>query len=79
MGVGIRQENVRYSQSLTCFLGLRCGWGENNRSVSHFGVPSVFVVVQLLSCVRLCDPMDCSIPDFPVLPHLPELAQTYVH
>ena len=27
----------------------------------------------------LCEPMDCSIPGFPVLHHLPEFAQTYVH
>ena len=26
-----------------------------------------------------CDPMDCSLPGFPVLYHLPELAQTQVH
>ena len=31
------------------------------------------------SCLTLCDPMDCSMPDFPVLHHLPELAQTHVH
>ena len=30
------------------------------------------------SCPTLCDPMDCT-PGFPVLPHLPELAQTPVH
>ena len=29
--------------------------------------------------VTLCDPMNCSMPGFPVLHHLPELAQTYVH
>ena len=27
----------------------------------------------------LCDPMDCSMPNFPVLHHVPELAQTHVH
>ena len=27
----------------------------------------------------LCNPMDCSTPGFPVLHHLPELAQTHVH
>ena len=32
------------------------------------------LVVQLLS-LTLCDPMDCSTPGFPVLHHLPELAQ----
>ena len=36
------------------------------------------VVVQSLSCVALCDLMDCSTPGFPVLHHLPEFAQTRV-
>ena len=31
------------------------------------------------SCLTLCDPMDCSMPGFPVHQQLPELAQTYVH
>ena len=31
------------------------------------------------SCLTLCDPMDCSMPGFPVLHRLPELVQTYVH
>ena len=31
------------------------------------------------SCPTLCDPMDCSIPGFPVLQRLPEFAQTHVH
>ena len=31
------------------------------------------------SCPILCDPTDCSTPGFPVLHHLPELAQSYVH
>ena len=35
-------------------------------------------VVQPLSCVWLCNPMDCSTSEFPVLHHLPELAQTHV-
>ena len=30
-------------------------------------------------CPTFCDPMDCSTPGFPVLHHLPELAQTHVH
>ena len=30
-------------------------------------------------CLTLCDPMDCSSPGFPVLHHLPEVAQTHVH
>ena len=34
------------------------------------------VIVQLLSRVQLCDPMDCSTPGLPVLHHLLEFAQT---
>ena len=30
-------------------------------------------------CLTLCYPMNCSMPGFPVLHHLPELAQTHVH
>ena len=35
--------------------------------------------VQLLSHVRLCDPMDCSTPGFPLHHQLLELAQTHAH
>ena len=35
-------------------------------------------VVQLLSRVPLCDPMDCSMPGSPVLHYLPEFAQIRV-
>ena len=31
------------------------------------------------SCPTFCDPMGCGMPGFPVLHHLPELAQTHVH
>ena len=31
------------------------------------------------SCLTLCDPINCSLPGFPVHHHLPELAQTHVH
>ena len=31
------------------------------------------------SCPTLCDPMDCSMPGFPVLHHLSQFAQTLVH
>ena len=30
-------------------------------------------------CLTLCDPVDCSMPGFPVLHHLLEFAQTHVH
>ena len=39
----------------------------------------VLKLVQLLSHVRLCNPMDCSTPGFPVHHQLPELAQIHVH
>ena len=31
------------------------------------------------SCPTSCDPVDCSMPGFPVLHYLPEFAQTHVH
>ena len=31
------------------------------------------------SCPTLCDPMDCSMPGFPIPHHLPEFAQVHVH
>ena len=31
------------------------------------------------SCPTLCDPMDCTMPGFPVLHHFLEFAQTHVH
>ena len=42
------------------------------------GTPRI-IVVQLLSHVWLCNPMDWSMPGFPVLHYLPEFAQTPVH
>ena len=35
--------------------------------------------VQSLSCVRLCDPMNCSTPGLPVHHQLLEFTQTHVH
>ena len=31
------------------------------------------------SCLTLCNPMDCTMPGFPVLHHLPESTQTHVY
>ena len=44
-----------------------------------FGVISYCCCSVAQSCLTLCDPMDCSMPGFPILHHLPELAQTHVH
>ena len=38
-----------------------------------------FDVVQFLSCPTLCNPMDCSMPGFPVIHCLLKFAQTHVH
>ena len=43
---------------------------------------SVFSVIccsVAVSCLTLCDPMDCSTPGFPVLHYFPEFALTHVH
>ena len=37
------------------------------------------VVVQSQLCLTLCDPLDCSTPDLPVLHHLLKFAQIQVH
>ena len=39
----------------------------------------IFSSVQMLSSVRLCDPMDCNRAGFPVLCQLSEFAQTQLH
>ena len=38
-----------------------------------------FSSVQLLSCLTLCDPMDCSTPGLAVHHQFPELTETHVH
>ena len=48
-----------------------------NRANKHLFPCCCYSVAQL--CPTLWDPMDCSTPGFPVLHHLPELAQTHVH
>ena len=48
-------------------------WLEGYR-FSHISVRSL-----AQSCPTLCDPMDCSMPGFPVHYQLPELAQTHAH
>ena len=52
-------------------------------SCVHLKLTSVLckfaVAVQSLRTVWLCNPMDYSMPGFPVLHHLPELAQIHIH
>ena len=44
-----------------------------------FHIPSVVAVVQHSVMLTLRDPMDCSMPSFPVLHYHLEFAQTHVH
>ena len=44
-----------------------------NSSITS-GIPPIRSLTQ--SCPTLCDPMDCSMPGFPVHHQLPELSQT---
>ena len=46
-------------------------------SVACVIVYCCFLVAQ--SCPTLCNPRDCSMPGFPVLHYLPELAQTHIY
>ena len=43
----------------------------------HEIIPWCCSVIQ--SCPAPCSPMDCSMPDFPVLHYLPKFLQTHVH
>ena len=56
--------------------------GTATRSTFRFKTFPVVVFISsvlVLSCVWLCDPMDCSTPGLPVHQQLLELAQTHVH
>ena len=55
----------------TAYSWLRCTW--------YISAYSSTFVVAVQSCQTLCKPMNYSTPGFPVLYHLPELAQTHVH
>ena len=64
--------NGRHSVSGTYLLSSPYGPRLRNQSKIK-----LYVVVQ--SCLTLCNPMDCSMPGFPILHHPTELAQTHVH
>ena len=57
-----------------CFFHLNTYLGLRPESLLGDGCCSVGK-----SCPTLCDPTNCSTPDFPVLHYLPEFAQTQVH
>ena len=52
----------------------------SSRLDKHFGYIGLCCCYSVAkSCLSLCSPMDGSTPGFPVLQHLLEFAQTYVH
>ena len=50
-----------------------------NRHIKICSTLLIIAIVQLLSHLWLCNPMDCSTPGLPVLPYLLEFSQTHVH
>ena len=63
----------------TVALKLVGEWHDKSRCFGKIGVLKYTCCSVAQLCPTLCDPMDCSMPGFPVLHHLPELAQTHVH
>ena len=71
-----------YSPSFLSFKVLKCISLFLPINVSPGGIQSIYLQfssVQSLSCVWLCDPMNCSMPGLPVHHQLPEFTQTHVH
>ena len=66
---GFKSWHVGSSSNLSCMVSVSI-----RLEHYHCGCCSV-----TQPCPTLCNPMDCSMPGFPVLHHLPELAQTHVH
>ena len=66
---------------LNDYLGTGDPWDESAMGVHVFPIlkPSHLPPHPVPLCLTLCNPMDCSMPRFPVHYQLPELAQTHVH
>ena len=84
MGVDSASSGGLESDPQICPIGRRqvLSWGQCPQDHPGPGlcllVPGPLVVLQLLSRILLWDPMDCSLPGFPVHHHLLEFAQTHV-
>ena len=81
---GPRRRSCTYQKPISGRYASFPGMGKEGRSdiiFIHVKIPFLFLnlVVQLLSRVRLCNPMDCSTPGFPVLHYLLEFAQIHIH
>ena len=62
-----------------CSLGTRWSFMWTSHMKPHVTYTVLFSSVQLLSHVRLFDPMNCSTPGLPVHHQFPEFIQTHVH
>ena len=78
---------VRSSSVQICMLILACV-GILVKCVAFLGLDCLISNIRVIIVVRcsvvqlyltLCNPMDCSTPDFPVLHYLPESTQSHVH
>ena len=75
-----QNQNSSISDSIHLFLG---SFIHSPNTHLFLKLPFVMHYARLLSvsklCLTLCNPMDGSMPGFPVLQHLPEFAQTHVY
>ena len=58
---------------------IMCGKEKSRRELQLSGFLLWYCCSVTQSCPALCNPMDCSMPGFPVLHYLPEFAKTHVH
>ena len=65
------------SANLACSLAFKRWFARSHTFQKHLYAHQFSSVA--LSCLTLCDPVDCSTPGFPVHHQLLELAQTYIH
>ena len=65
------------STTIVCLLDVVVTFCVSASAMINFGPQSVQFSCSVI--LTLCDPMDCSIPCFPVHDQLLELAQTHVH
>ena len=82
--LGPRRRSCTYQKPISERYASFPGMGKEGRSdiiFIHVKIPFLFLnlVVQSLSHVQLCNPMDCSTPGFPVLHYLLEFAQIHIH
>ena len=82
--MGILQARIQQMGSHSLLQGIVSTQGSNpgllhcKQILYHLSHQDQFSSVTQ-SCLTLCNPMDCSMPGFPVHHQLPELAQSHVH